>query len=98
MPRVLDKDRQQRVIESVAQTLAERATGMPAYLVDEETFAGHYRDAEQRVERTPEPALSPLQEACERAQHGEMGIGSRIFCDWCSAALATPPEPQPEEE
>lgn len=76
-----------RVIDAVARELAERATGMPAYLVDDETFAGWYRDAAERVERTPEPTLSPLTQQIEKAQHGSLGVSSRIFCDWVNAAL-----------
>lgn len=82
-------DQRKQVIESVARDLAEGATGLQAYLVDEETFAGWETAARQAVERTPRPALSSIAEACERAQHGQMGVGSRIFCEWCSAAKAT---------
>jgi hypothetical protein len=76
----------QRVIEAVARELAERATGIPAYLVDEETFDGWLQDAEARVARTPRPELSSLSEAVERAQ-GPFRVESRIFCDWVAAAL-----------
>jgi hypothetical protein len=80
-------DQRQRVVEAVARELAERATGTPAYLIDEETFDGWLRDAEERVAQTRRPELSPLQLAIEFAQNGSWGVASREFCDWVSAAL-----------
>jgi hypothetical protein len=83
------REQRQRVIESVAGYLVERATGMPAYLVDEETFAGWEAAARQAVEKTPRPVLSSIAEACERARGGQLSVDGRIFSDWCSAAKAT---------
>lgn len=80
-------DQKQRVVEAVARELAERATGTPAYLIDEEIFDGWMQDAQLRVDRTQRPGLSSLTEAVERAQ-GPFRVESRIFCDWVNAALA----------
>jgi len=82
------EQQRKRVVEFVARELAERATGMPAYLIDEETFDGWLQAAEDRVARTRRTSLPPLLEAIEEAQHGSWGVSSREFYDWVNAALA----------
>ena len=53
-------------IKPLAQDIAERRTGMPAYLVDDETWAAALAEAEATY--VPPPAKSPLAEAIERAE------------------------------
>lgn len=53
-------------VEALARDIAERRTGMPAYLVDDETWHAAMAEAEATYV-SPEP-LSPLQEAIRKAQ------------------------------
>jgi hypothetical protein len=54
-------------ISALARDIAERASGMPAYLVDDETWAAALAEAEATY--TPPTPKSPLQEAIDRARY-----------------------------
>ena len=54
-------------LNALARDIAERRTGMPAYLVDDETWAAALAEAEETYE--PLAPKSPLQEAIDRARH-----------------------------
>lgn len=54
-------------INALARDIAERASGMPAYLVDDETWAAALAEAEATY--MPPAPKSPLQEAIDRAQY-----------------------------
>lgn len=53
-------------IRALARDIAERRTGMPAYLVDDETWADALVEAQATYE--PPKPLTPLQEAVRKAQ------------------------------
>lgn len=53
-------------IEALAREIAERRTGMPAYLTDDETWFAVLAEAEATY--VAPPPKSPLQEAIERAE------------------------------
>lgn len=59
-------DAQSEQIRLLACEIAERHTGMPSYLVDDEAWEAAMAEAEQTYE-PPEP-LSPLQEAVRKAE------------------------------
>ena len=54
-------------ISALARDIAERQTGIPAYLVDDETWAAALAEAEETYE--PPAPKSPLQEAIDRARY-----------------------------
>lgn len=56
----------QSEIDALARDIAERRTGMPAYLVDDETWESARAEAEATYE--PPKPLSPLQEAIRKAE------------------------------
>lgn len=58
--------RREDAVAALAREIAERRTGMPAYLVDDETWAAAEAEAEATY-REPEP-LSPLGEAVRKAR------------------------------
>ena len=53
-------------VNALARNIAERISGMPAYLVDDETWAAAFAEAEATYE--PPKPLSPLQEAVRKAE------------------------------
>lgn len=53
-------------IRALARDIAERRTGMPAYLVDDETWAAALQEAKDTY--VPPKPPSPLQEAVRKAQ------------------------------
>lgn len=53
-------------IDALARDIAERRTGMPAYLVDDEQWAAALAEAEATY--VPPKPLSPLQEAVRKAR------------------------------
>lgn len=57
---------QRSVIEALARDIAEHRTGMPAYLVDDETWGAALAEAEATYVQ-PEPE-SPIAAACRRAR------------------------------
>lgn len=65
----------QRGIEALARDIAERWTGMAAYLVDDETWTSALAEAERTY--VPPKPLTPLREAVRRAQ-GKHFTGEEI--------------------
>lgn len=88
-------------VAAMARALAEKATGTPAYLLDDETFDGYMQQAREVVALTPPPPEpTPLQEAIRKAR-GDEPTAEEIeqsidFLNRASAALTQPEKGAPD--